>query len=394
MNASATRVIYLDNNATTAAAPEVLQAMLPFFGERYGNPSSIHRFGGMVRKPLERAREQVAALLGARPNEVYFTSCGSESDNLAIQGFRILHGNRTRIITSTVEHPAVRNLCHHLKEQGAAEVIEVAVDGQGRVDTEAIAALPIDEHTLLSFMWANNETGVLFPIERLAALAAERGAALHTDAVQAVGKVPIDLGRTPLNLLALSGHKLHAPKGVGVLYVKSGLKLPPLMHGGHQENGLRPGTENVPYIVGLGRACELAMAELGAESARIRKLRDRLETALLASCTGARLNGHSDERLPNTTNISFEFIEGEAILLLLDELGICASSGSACTTGSLEPSHVMRAMGVPYTLAHSSIRFSLSRYTTADEIDTVIREMPAIIDRLRSISPYVGEKRR
>jgi len=385
-----TPVIYLDNNATTAVAPEVLEVMMPFFRDRYGNPSSIHRFGGLVRRHIDRSREQVAALLGAAPDEIVFTSCGSESDNMAFQGFRALPGTRTRLITSTVEHPAVRNLCKHLQQQGT-ELLEVEVDSEGMLDTDAIAKLPIDEHTLLTFMWANNETGVIFPIAQLAHIAKQHGAAVHTDAVQAAGKMPIDVHTLGLDYLALSGHKLHAPKGVGALYVRKGLKLPPLMFGGHQENGVRPGTENVPYIVGLGAACEMAMKHRDEDNAAMRGMRDRLERELLSRCTGAKRNGHPAQRLPNTANISFEFIEGEAILLLLDEKGIAASSGSACTTGSLEPSHVMRAMGVPYTTAHSSTRFSLSRYTTEQEIDTVIREMPAIIEKLRAISPYVKE---
>ena len=382
------QTIYLDNNATTRTAPEVIDAMMPFLGERYGNPSSIHRFGGTVRRSVDAAREQVAALLGADPSEIVFTGCGSESDNCVIQGFFRLHKGATRIITSTVEHPAVRNLCHHLRDEGA-EVIEIGVDAEGMLDMELLRQTPLDEHTLLSFMWANNETGVLFPIEEIAHLAGEYGAWFHTDAVQAVGKVAIDLSRIPVDFLALSGHKLHAPKGVGALYMRKGRKIPPLMYGGHQEQGFRPGTENVPYIVGLGRACALASGLIGEENSRIRAMRDRLENALLASCKGAKLNGHKMNRLPNTAKISFEFIEGEAILLLLDEKGIAASSGSACTTGSLEPSHVMRAMGLPYTIAHSSTRFSLSRYTIDAEIDAVIEAMPPIIDRLRSISPYV-----
>ncbi len=384
------QVIYLDNNATTRVAPEVIEAMTPFFGERYGNPSSMHRFGGQVKKRLDRAREQVAALLGADPDEIFFTSCGTESDNLAIQGFRALHGTRTRIITSAVEHPAVHNLCRHLREN-TTEVIEVGVDSAGRLDLDAVSALPMDEHTLLSFMWANNETGVLFPIRELAELAHARSASFHTDAVQAVGKVPVDVHTMPVDYLALSGHKLHAPKGVGALYIRKGARRHPLTYGGHQENGLRPGTENVPYVVGLGVACELALTHKHEENERVRSLRDRLESSLLAQCTGAVLNGDPVERLPNTANISFEFVEGEAILLLLDEHSIAASSGSACTTGSLEPSHVMRAMGVPYTLAHSSIRFSLSRYTKQGDIDAVIARMPSIIERLRAISPYVRE---
>jgi len=364
--------------------------MSPFFGELYGNPSSMHRFGGQVKRRLDRAREQVAALIGADPSEIYFTACGTESDNIAIQGFRARHGGRTRIITSAVEHPAVHNLCRQLREKGT-DVHEVEVDGNGLLDLSAVADLPMDEHTLLSFMWANNETGVLFPIRELAELAHERGASFHTDAVQAIGKVPVDVGALPIDFLALSGHKLHAPKGVGVLYARKGTRLNPLTYGGHQEKGFRPGTENVPYIVGLGVACELALRYMHEENERVRALRDRLEAALLETCAGAVLNGAPDARLPNTSNISFEFVEGEAILLLLDEKSIAASSGSACTTGSLEPSHVMRAMGVPYTLAHSSIRFSFSRYNVESDVDAVIAEMPSIIDRLRSISPYIKD---
>jgi cysteine desulfurase len=369
-------------------APEVLDAMMPFFAERYGNPSSMHRFGGTVRRHIDAAREQVAALIGAGPGEIYFTGCGTESDNAAIQGFCKLHGAPARLVTSSVEHPAVLNVCRQLAAEGR-EVVEIAVDGEGMLDREQLERTAIDEHTLLSFMWANNETGVLFPIEELAGLAKSNGAFLHTDAVQAAGKVAIDLRKVPVDFLAMSGHKLHAPKGVGVLFVRKGIKLPPLLRGGHQENGFRAGTENVPYIVGLGKACELALKSMAEETTRVGALRDRLQNELLARCAGAKLNGHPDRRLSNTLNISFEFIEGEAILLLLDEKGIAASSGSACTTGSLEPSHVMRAMGIPYTFAHSSTRFSLSRYTTAEEIDTVVREMPPIVERLRRISPYV-----
>ncbi|MBD3241395.1 MAG: cysteine desulfurase NifS [Chitinivibrionales bacterium] len=396
MTKASNRTIYLDNNATTQVAPEVVEAMQPFFGDQYGNPSSIHRFGGTVRKHIDRARDQVAALIGADPAEILFTSCGTESDNIAIQGVRSHHGNQTRILTSTVEHPAVRNVCRRLRERGT-EVHEIGVDGEGLLDLDQVRAQPLDKHTLLTFMWANNETGVIFPIEQLAEIAREHGCRLHTDAVQAVGKIPIDVGEVPIDYLALSGHKLHAPKGVGALYVRKGAPFEPLMFGGHQEDGRRPGTENVPYIVGLGVACDLARRTIEEENTRVRKMRDRLEAELLAHCPGAKRNGHPTRRLPNTANISFEFIEGEAILLLLDEEGVAASSGSACTTGSLEPSHVMRAMDIPYTLAHSSTRFSLSRYNTDEDIDTVVRAMPAIIERLRSISPYVaqaGERRK
>jgi cysteine desulfurase len=381
-------VIYFDNNATTAVAPEVLEVMLPFLSDRYGNPSSMHRFGGLVRRQIDAARQQVAALLGAHPEEIYFTSCGSESDSMAVVGFTKVHKSRARIITSMVEHPAIRSLCHGLKAEGF-ELVEVGVSGAGLLDLALVSRLPLDPDTLLTFMWANNETGVLFPVEELAALAHDKGAVFHTDAVQAVGKIPTSVETSAIDMLSLSGHKLHAPKGVGALYVRKGTKLSPFLVGGHQEHGMRAGTENVASIVGLGKACELAMGNLTEENTRVRRLRDRLEAGLLATCAGAHLNGDPARRLPNTTNVSFEFIEGEGILLLLDEKGIAASSGSACTSGSLEPSHVMMAMGVPYTLAHSSVRFSLSRYTTDADVDAVLAAMPAIVTRLRSLSPYV-----
>jgi cysteine desulfurase len=363
--------------------------MLPFFTEKYGNPSSIHRFGGLIRRNVEKAREQAAALLNARPQEIYFTSCGTESDNMALQGFVRAHGRNCRVITSAVEHPAVLNTCRQLKKEGAEE-FEIGVDADGMLLMDQLAAASIDENTIVSLMWANNETGVLFPIKEAAELVKARGGVFHTDAVQAAGKVAIDVTRVPVDMLAISGHKIHAPKGVGIMFIREGTPVAPLLFGGHQERGLRAGTENVPYIVGLGIACELAMRGMDEESARTRRMRDRLENALLKSCTGARLNGHKEARLPNTTNISFEFIEGEGVLLLLDEKGIAASSGSACTTGSLEPSHVMKAMGVPYTLAHSSIRFSLSRSTADRDIDAVIEALPPIVDRLRSLSPFVN----
>lgn len=383
-----TPVIYLDNNATTMVAPEVIEAMLPFLNDHWGNPSSIHRFGGSVRRSIENAREQVAALIGAQPEEVYFTSCGSESDNMALKGFFALHGQKTKIITSTVEHPAVRNTARFLKEKGAS-LFELEVDSEGMLSADQFDALPIDEHTIISLMWANNETGVLFPIEAIAEKVKQHGGTMHTDAVQVAGKIDINLKTTPVDLLAISGHKLHAPKGIGVMYIRNGFSMEPLIHGGHQEEGMRAGTENVPYCVGLGVACQLARDGRVDEEVRVRRLRDKLENALLASCAGAKLNGHKEQRLPNTTNVSFENIEGEAVLLHLDENGIAASSGSACTTGSLEPSHVMRAMGIPYTLAHSSTRFSLSRYTVEPEIDKVIEVMPGIVATLRSISPFV-----
>jgi cysteine desulfurase len=387
------RNIYLDNNATTAVAPEVLEAMLPFLKERYGNPSSIHRFGGMLKKGVDRAREQVAELLNASPEEIFFTSCGSESDNMAIKGFCAAHGGRSRIVTSTVEHPAVRTTARYLKEKGLAGLTEIPVDGEGLLLKENFAQTSIDGDTIVSLMWANNETGVLFPIRELAEDTKGRGGFFHTDAVQAAGKVAIDCKKTPVDMLTLSGHKIHAPKGVGVIYIRKGTKIDPLIHGGHQERSLRAGTENIASIVGLGVAAGLANKMMNEENVRVRQLRDRLEKALLEQCPAAKLNGHAIERLPNTTNISFESIEGEGILLHLDELGIAASSGSACTTGSLEPSHVMLAMGIPYIFAHSSIRFSLSRYTTEADIDAVIAAMPPIVKKLRSLSPFVESAR-
>ncbi len=383
-------LVYLDNNATTMVAPEVTEAMMPFFRDRWGNPSSIHRFGGSVRRYIERARSQAAELIGASGEEVFFTSCGTESDNMALKGFFALHGTKTRIITSAVEHPAVRNTARYLKKMGA-ELIEVGVDSQGCLDPAVFDDLPIDEHTIVSVMWANNETGVVFPIEEIAPKVKEKGGVFHCDAVQVAGKMKIDMRTVPVDILAVSGHKLHAPKGIGIIFIRKGIRIEPLIHGGHQEYGMRAGTENVPYCVGFGVACSLAIKYLGEETDRVRILRDRLEAELLKRCPGAKLNGHPTKRIPNTSNISFENIEGEAILLHLDENNIAASSGSACTTGSLEPSHVMIAMGVPYHFAHSSTRFSLSRYTTPEEINRVIEVMPSIVEKLRALSPFVKD---
>jgi cysteine desulfurase len=381
------RTVYLDNNATTAAAPEVVEAMAPFWAERYGNPSSAHSFGGNVRKEVEAARARVAELLGAQPGEIVFTAGGSESDNAAIRGvLEAYEGRKRQFVTTRVEHPAVLSVSQHIARRGGVAT-EVPVGGTGALDLEAFEKAITPQTALVSVMWANNETGVLFPVERIAGICRSKGVLFHTDAVQAAGKVPIDLAKVPVDLLSLSGHKLHGPKGIGVLYIRKGTRIAPFLLGGHQEGGRRAGTENVPAIVGLGTACRLAAAHLAEDAARERSLRDRLEKRILASCPGAFVNGA--DRLPNTLNVSFEFIEGESILLMLDELGICASSGSACTSGSLEPSHVMRAMGVPFTRAHGSIRFSLSRYTTQEEIDYVADRLPAIVNRLRDLSPFV-----
>ena len=382
------RNIYLDNNATSGVAPEVIEAMLPFFRDRWGNPSSMHHFGGQVSADLEGARAKVAALIGADPSEIVFTSCGTESDNAAIRGASEAAGKNVKIVTTRVEHPAVLAPCRWLKEQGH-ETVELAVDGGGRLNLDELRQAVIQGPALVSIMWANNETGVIFPIPEIAPIVKEAGGIVHTDAVQAVGKIPIDVCKVPVDMLSLSGHKLHAPKGIGALYIRKGTKVRPFLLGGHQEHGRRAGTENIPYIVGLGKAGELAAEKIDSEMKRVAALRDRLEQGLLSSCPDSRINGDPGHRLPNTTNISFEYIEGEAILYHLSDIGVAASSGSACTSGSLEPSHVIRAMGVPFTAAHGSIRFSLSRFNTEEEIDYVIEHMPPIVDRLRKLSPFV-----
>ncbi|MCX6357720.1 MAG: cysteine desulfurase NifS [Candidatus Aureabacteria bacterium] len=384
--------VYLDNNATTRVAPEVLEAMLPFLRDFWGNPSSMHSFGGQVRKHIDNARRQVAALLGAEEDEIIFTSCGTESDNAAIASALAANPCRPHIVTTRVEHPAVFGLCQRLEKEGH-QVTWLSVDTRGMLDLDEARRAVRDCTGVVSVMWANNETGVIFPVEEVGKIAKSAGCAFHVDAVQAVGKLPVTLRQSTIDFLSLSGHKLHAPKGVGALYIRKGTKFTPLIVGGHQEMGRRGGTENVASIVGLGAACELAGKHMGEEQTRGRGLRDKLERALLAAAPDTRLNGHPEMRLPNTTNISFEYVEGEAILLRLNELGICASSGSACTSGSLEPSHVLRAMGVPYTAAHGSVRFSLSRYTTGGEIDFVITHLPPIIKALREISPF-GRKGR
>ena len=380
-------VIYLDNNATTQVAPEVLEAMLPYYHELYGNPSSMHSFGGQVAQKIRVAREKAAALIGASPEEIIFTSCGTESDNAAIRSALATRPDKKHIITSRVEHPAIRALCAHLATQGY-RITELPVDKNGVLDLENLEKSITPDTAVVSLMWGNNETGVIFPVEEAAAMAHERGILFHTDAVQSTGKIPINLKKNVIDMLSISGHKLHAPKGIGVLYVRKGTKFSPFLIGGHQERERRGGTENTPGIVGLGRASELAAKNMEKENTVVKRLRDKLEAELLKRITQSRVNGDTINRLPNTTNISFEFIEGEAILLLMNELGICASSGSACTSGSLQPSHVLRAMGVPFTMAHGSIRFSLSIYNTEAEIDFVIEKMPAIIERLRGMSPY------
>jgi len=380
-------VIYLDNNATTQVDPEVLEAMLPYYHELYGNPSSMHTFGGQVGRKIREAREQVANLLGAAPEEIIFTSCGTESDNTAIRSALATFPDKRHIVTTRVEHPAINALVPRLAKEGY-RVTELPVDGQGRLDLFQYDEALTHDTAIVSMMWANNETGVIFPVEKAAAMARNKGILFHTDAVQAVGKIPIDLKQNSVDMLSLSGHKLHAAKGVGALYVRKGTKFSPFLVGGHQEKGRRGGTENVPSLIGLGLACQLAAQRLNEENTKVKALRDKLESELLARIPNSRVNGDRVMRLPNTSNISFEFIEGEAILLMINEMGICASSGSACTSGSLQPSHVLRAMGVPFTMAHGSIRFSLSVSNTEKEIDYVIEKFPLIIEKLRALSPY------
>ena len=384
------REVYADNNATTRVAPEVKEAMLPFFEGLYGNPSSMHHFGAQVEKYLIYAREQVASLLSADPEEIVFTSCGTESDNAAIHGTLASYPEKRHIVTTKVEHNAVLQFCRHLQKNGY-RVTELAVDRLGRINLDELQSSLSDDTAIVSVMYANNETGVVFPIEHIGQMVKSRGIVFHTDAVQAGGKIPLNLSTLPVDFLSLSGHKLHAPKGVGVLYLRKGTRFSPLLIGGHQEHGRRAGTENVPYIVGIGKACELAQSQMEKERIRIRNLRDRLEDELLKRIPKTRVNGDRENRLPNTLNISFESVEGESILLLLSKEGIGASSGSACTSGSLEPSHVLRAMGVPFNAIHGSVRFSLSRYNTEEDISYIIEKLPPIISRLRELSPFWSE---
>ena len=371
------REIYLDNNATTKVDERVFEEMRPYFCELYGNPSSMHFFGGQVQKKVDEARGRVAALLGALPDEIVFTACGTESDNAAIRSALEVFPEKRHVITSRIEHPAVLTQCRNLTKRGY-RVTELNVDGEGRLDLKELEAALDDDTAIVSLMYANNETGVVFPIEEAARIVKKKGALFHTDAVQAVGKIPLNMAESAIDMLSLSGHKLHAPKGVGVLYVRRGTPFRPFLVGGHQERGRRAGTENTASIIAMGKACEIAHLHMDEESGRVREMRDRLQRELTSL-------------IPNTLSIAMEFVEGEGILLLLSEKGICASSGSACTSGSLEPSHVLRAMGVPFTCAHGSIRFSLSRFTTDDDIDAVIKELPPIISRLRQMSPFGRE---
>jgi cysteine desulfurase len=381
-------VIYVDNNATTMVAPEVLDAMLPYFSNNYGNPSSMHSFGGNVAGAIKSARESVASLIGALPEEIVFTSCGTESDSTAIGAAIESYPDKKHLVTSRVEHPAVKNLYEALSKKGYRTTF-VPVDRSGRLDIDYLYNSLSDETAIVSIMWGNNETGVIFPVEEISQEVKSRGILFHTDAVQTVGKIPINVTETGVDMLSLSGHKFHAPKGIGALYIRKGTKFAPFLIGGHQERGRRGGTENTASIIGLGKAAELAAGHLAQNGYdRVSRLRDRLEQTLLDKIPNAMVNGDSSSRLPNTSSIAFEYVEGEAILLMMNEYGICASSGSACTSGSLEPSHVLRAMGVPFTAAHGSIRFSLSRYNTEKEIEVILEKLPPIIARLREMSPF------
>lgn len=381
------KVAYLDNNATTRVADEVSSVMIPYITEHYGNPSSMHTFGGRIHRKLEDAREKVAGLINAEPDEIIFTSCGTESDNTAVMNALTSMPEKRHIITTRVEHPAVLNFCKTMARRGY-RVTFLPVDKLGRLNTDELAEAITDDTAIVSIMYANNENGIIFPIDEIAGIARSKNVLFHTDAVQAAGKLPLDVKSFPVDMMSISGHKMHAVKGVGALYIKKGTKFSPYIIGGHQEKGRRAGTENVASIIGFGKAAEIAKEHVASRDTKVNELRDRLEQGLLKTCPGARINGDTENRLPNTSNISFEYVEGEAILLRLNEYNICASSGSACTSGSLEPSHVLRAMGVPFTAIHGSVRFSLSRYTTDEDIDLVLEKMPGIINELRELSPY------
>ena len=380
--------VYLDNNATTMVDSSVVEAMIPYYTEQFGNPSSMHSFGNKVGFALKEARKQIQKLLGAEhDSEIIFTSCGTESDSTAILSALKAQPERNEIITSVVEHPAVLSLCEHLEKDGY-KVHYLKVNKKGQLDINKYKSLLSNRVAIVSVMWANNETGTLFPVLEMAELANAAGVMFHTDAVQAVGKIPMDLQSSKIDMLSVSGHKLHAPKGIGVLYLRRGVRFRPLLRGGHQERGRRAGTENVASVIALGKAAEIAMDNMEFENTKVKAMRDRLEEGILKSVSHCFVTGDTNNRLPNTCNIAFEFVEGEAILMLLNKQGIAASSGSACTSGSLEPSHVMRAMDIPYTAAHGSTRFSFSRYNTMEDVERVIEAIPPIMEKLRKLSPY------
>ena len=388
--------VYFDNNATTRVLPEVAEAMVPFFTEFYGNPSSIHRFGSQVGQKVSDARAQVAALIGAAdPVEVIFTSSGTEGDNAAIRGMLEARPDKRHIVTTQVEHSAVLGLCQHLEKKGY-RITWVGVDEHGALDVEELRAALCDDTALVSIMWANNETGVIFPIEEIGSIVRTKGIPFHVDAVQAAGKLPLKVKDLPVDLLTISAHKFYAPKGIGALYVRRGIAFSPFMIGGHQERNRRAGTENVAAIIGMGKAAEIALDRLAEDALRIGKLRDLLETLLLESCPDSRINGTGQVRLPNTLNISFRYLEGESILVLLDQHGICASTGSACTAGSSEPSHVLRAMRVPPDWLQGAVRFSLGRFSTEAEVRYVNQMVPSIVQRLHGLSALgkLGQQQR
>ena len=386
-------MIYLDNNATTKIDERVLDAMMPYFKEEYANPSSMYNFSKKASNALKEARGVLKNFLNAKDEkEIIFTSCGSESANTAIKGVLNYNKSKKHIITTKVEHPCVLNLYQTLEKQGY-KVDYIGVNSNGDLDLEQLEAAITPDTALVSVMWANNETGVIFPIKKISEIIKSKSpdTKFFVDAVQAAGKIPLDVQENGIDLLGISGHKFHAPKGVGALYVNSKTLITPLIVGGHQERGKRAGTENVPYIAGMAKAAELAMDGLKYEATEVKRLRDKLEKNILKNIYNSRLNTGVSNRVPNTTNIGFEYVEGELILLHMSDLGICASSGSACTSGSLEPSHVLRAMNVPFTAIHGSIRFSLSRFTTEKEIDYVCEKMPEIIEKITAISPYQEE---
>ncbi len=378
--------IYFDNNATTRVLPQVFEAMQPFLTELYGNPSSIHRFGSQVARHISGARQQVAEFVGASdPIEIIFTSCGTEGNNAAIRSMLDSRPEKRHIVTTQVEHPAVLGVFQYLEKRGY-RVTWLGVNGDGMLDLEELRHALGDDTALVSIMYANNETGVIFPVQEIGALVQARGIPFHVDAVQAAGKIPFEAKRLPVDLLTISGHKFHAPKGVGALYVRRGIQFVPYMIGGHQERNRRAGTENVAGIIAMGVAAEFSRKYLGSYASQVGHLRDRFEEALLKSCPESRINGRAVDRLPNTSNVSFRYVEGEAILVLLDEHGVCASTGSACTAGSAEPSHVLRAMNVPPDWLQGAVRLSFSRFNTEEEIDKVIQMMPRIVQRLEGLS--------
>lgn len=385
--------VYLDNNATTQIDPLVIEAMQPYLRVYFGNASSQHGYGVPVEKAIIKAREQVADFLGAEhPDEIIFTSCATESDNTALWSALWSQRGKDEIVTTPIEHPAIMQTCDFLSTHGAS-IKYLTVSNKGDLDLNEFESLLSERTALASIMWANNETGNIYPVPQLAEIAYNHGVMFHTDAVQAVGKINVDVKNTHINMLSFSGHKIHAPKGIGVLYVRRGTRFTPFMKGGHQERGRRAGTENVPYIVGIGVACELAKKNLSVVSSRVKALRDKLEQGILSSIPECFVTGDEATRTDNTLNVAFKFIEGEAILLMLNEYGIAASSGSACSSDSLEPSHVMRVMGVPFSAAHGTIRFSLSRFTTEEDVNKTLEVLPQIVSTLRSLSPYWKENK-